>query len=413
MLLILLRYAENFFIFQPITSSIIVIYLQKGNKKGEVEVEQLIPSSKVGIKIHEWYKMVRQFSVPDAEVLKSEVERELNEMEEDQDLLLYYQLMCFRHRLMLEYLESTKKGKPRPSIQELLNQIEEPRENLNGLLRYYSFFFRGMYEFEQKQYIKAIEFYRNAEKQLAYVPDTIEQAEFHFKMAEAYYIMKQTHVSMYHILRAFKIYNNHELYTVRKIQCLFVIAGNYDDLMCHDKALPHLKNALELAIEIDNKRLISSAYFNIADCHECMGDIDTAVEYAEKAVEINLSEEYNNLPQSLYYFTQLLFKQKNYERASEIFRIGRQIALKFSDTLFTSLFEYLEALYIHSVNKEEILEVFKYLEENKIFAYIEELSLEVSNQYLERKDHRNSIEFLQKMMYAQTQIKKGECLYEF
>ncbi len=143
------------------------------------------------------------------------------------------------------------------------------------------------------------------------------------------------------------------------------------------------------------------------------GDIDTAVEYAEKAVEINLKEEYNNLPQSLYYFTQLLFKQKNYERAIEIFRIGKQTARKFNDTLFTSLFEYLEALYIYSVNKEEILEVFKYLEENKIFAYIEELSLEVSNQYLERKDHRNSIEFLQKMMYAQTQIKKGECLYEY
>ncbi|KYC82517.1 hypothetical protein B4091_1361 [Bacillus licheniformis] len=53
-----------------------------------------------------------------------------------------------------------------------------------------------------------------------------------------------------------------------------------------------------------------------------MGDIDAAVEYAEKAVEINLKEEYNNLPQSLYYSTQLLFKQKNYERAIEIFLIG-------------------------------------------------------------------------------------------
>ena len=45
------------------------------------------------------------FSVPDAEVLKSEVEQEINAMEENQDLLLYYSLMCFRHQLMLDYLE--------------------------------------------------------------------------------------------------------------------------------------------------------------------------------------------------------------------------------------------------------------------------------------------------------------------
>ncbi|SCA87603.1 response regulator aspartate phosphatase [Bacillus glycinifermentans] len=270
-----------------------------------------------------------------------------------------------------------------------------------------------MYEFEQKQYIKAIEFYRNAEKQLSYVPDVIEQAEFHFKMAEAYYIMKQTHVSMYHILRALKIYNNHELYNVRKIQCLFVIAGNYDDLMCQDKAFPHLKNALELAKQIGNKRLISSAYFNMADCYECMGDLDTAVEYAEKAVDINIKEEYNNLPQSLYYFTQLLFKQKDYNRAIEMFRVGSQTARKYKDPLFTLLFEYLEALYIYSVNKNEILNIFQYLEENKIYEYIETLSLEVSNQYLEKKDHQNSVEFLHKMMYAQTQIKRGDCLYDY
>ncbi|MFK4463809.1 hypothetical protein ABIA49_003301 [Bacillus safensis] len=52
-------------------------------------------SSHVGVKINEWYKMIRQFSVPDAEILKAEVEREIERMVEDQDLLIYYQLMCF------------------------------------------------------------------------------------------------------------------------------------------------------------------------------------------------------------------------------------------------------------------------------------------------------------------------------
>nr|WP_231493320.1 hypothetical protein [Bacillus sp. UNC125MFCrub1.1] len=37
-------------------------------------------SSHVGVKINEWYKMIRQFSVPDAEILKAEVEWEIDSM---------------------------------------------------------------------------------------------------------------------------------------------------------------------------------------------------------------------------------------------------------------------------------------------------------------------------------------------
>ncbi|MCY7948990.1 aspartate phosphatase, partial [Bacillus atrophaeus] len=68
-------------------------------------MKQVISSSKVGVKINEWYKYIRMFSVPDSEILKSEVEKEIENMEQNQDVLLYYSLMCFRHQLMLDYLE--------------------------------------------------------------------------------------------------------------------------------------------------------------------------------------------------------------------------------------------------------------------------------------------------------------------
>lgn len=61
-------------------------------------MSSVLPSSEVGVKINEWYKMIRQFSVPDAEILKAEVEQEINEMEEDEYLLIYYTLMKFRHQ---------------------------------------------------------------------------------------------------------------------------------------------------------------------------------------------------------------------------------------------------------------------------------------------------------------------------
>lgn len=138
----------------------------------------VLSSSEVGVKINEWYKMIRQFSVPDAEILKAEVEQEIQRMEEDEYLLIYFSLMKFRHQLMLDYLEPVT-TRIRPTIEELLEKIETSNKGISGLLSYYSLFFRGMYEFDKKQYMKAIYYYREAEKQLIHVPDEIERAEFH------------------------------------------------------------------------------------------------------------------------------------------------------------------------------------------------------------------------------------------
>ncbi|KMY20059.1 Rap family tetratricopeptide repeat protein [Bacillus pumilus] len=370
-------------------------------------------SSHVGVKINEWYKMIRQFSVPDAEILKAEVEQEIERMEEDQDLLIYYQLMCFRHQIMLDYIKPVDFNKNRPTISSLLDLIETSQETLTGMLEYYNLFFRGMYEFSNKEYVEAIKYYRKAEIKLEIVSDEIERAEFHFKVAEAYYMMKQTHVSMHHILKAMEIYDQYDLYKVRKIQCSFVIAGNYDDMKRSDKALPHLEKSLRMAEEIQNNRLISSAYYNLADCYECLGDTDQAIAYCEKAVRINKNERYDNLPHSLYFLSSLLMKKGDYKKGKDVLDYGFSISVQYDDDLYKRLFHFIKALYVDKVNIDQIKQVFHFLDENKIYAYLEELSYDVAGVFKSKNDHETANEFLMKMLDAQTKILKGDCLYEY
>ncbi|MER3125774.1 Rap family tetratricopeptide repeat protein [Bacillus pumilus] len=370
-------------------------------------------SSHVGVKINEWYKMIRQFSVPDAEILKAEVEQEIERMEEDQDLLIYYQLMCFRHQIMLDYIKPVDFNKNRPTISSLLDQIETSQEKLTGMLEYYNLFFRGMYEFSNKEYVEAIKYYRKAEIKLEIVSDEIERAEFHFKVAEAYYIMKQTHVSMHHILKAMEIYDEYDLYKVRKIQCSFVIAGNYDDMKRSDKALPHLENSLRMADEIQNNRLISSAYYNLADCYECLGNTDQAISFCEKAVRINEKERFDNLPHSLYFLSSLLMKKGDYKKGKDVLDYGFSISVQYDDDLYKQLFHFIKALYVDKVNIDQIKQVFHFLDENNIYAYLEELSYDVADVFKSKNDHETANEFLMKMLDAQTKILKGDCLYEY
>ncbi|MCY7930622.1 response regulator aspartate phosphatase RapA [Bacillus inaquosorum] len=377
-----------------------------------MRMKQTIPSSYVGLKINEWYTHIRQFHVGEAERVKLEVEREIEDMEEDQDLLLYYSLMEFRHRVMLDYIKPFGEDTSQLEFSELLEDIEGNQYKLTGLLDYYFNFFRGMYEFKQKMFVSAMMYYKRAEKNLALVSDDIEKAEFAFKMAEIFYNLKQTYVSMSYAVQALETYQMYETYTVRRIQCEFVIAGNYDDMQYPERALPHLELALDLAKKEGNPRLISSALYNLGNCYEKMGELQKAAEYFEKSVSICKSEKFDNLPHSIYSLTQVLYKQKNDAEAQKKYREGLEIARQYSDELFVELFQFLHALYGKNIDTESVTHTFQFLEEHMLYPYIEELAHDAAQFYIENGQPEKALSFYEKMVHAQKQIQRGDCLYE-
>lgn len=376
-------------------------------RKGSKGMEKVL-SSHVGVKINEWYKMIRQFSVPDAEILKAEVEWELDRMEEDQDLLIYYQLMCFRHQLMLDYIKPSFDQ----SISALVDKIENANHQLSGMLQYYNAFFRGMHEFSQKEYVQAIQYYKIAERQLALVVDEIEQAEFHFKVAEAYYIMKQTHVSMHHIIKALEIYDRYDLYKVRKIQSLFVIAGNYDDFKRYEKSLPHLHKALKLAEEINDQRLIAKTYLNLGNTYDRQQDYIKAASFYKKGLD-KMSENNEDIKPRLFFsLSWTLFKSDNTREALDYISKGIKSATAENNLFYKTLLNSLKTIYVDE-GIENVRKMFKGLEEKKLYPYIEEFALSLANLYEKRNDSERVADYYRTAIEAQTEIQKGECLYEY
>ncbi|MEH7799936.1 Rap family tetratricopeptide repeat protein [Bacillus pumilus] len=371
-------------------------------------------SSHVGLKINEWYYHIQRFNVPDAEAYKEEIKSLLGNMEENQDLLLYYSLMEFRHKLMLDYLNPLENGKERANFRDLAMKIKKDQEKLTGLLDYYFNFFYGMYEFENYEYLNAITFYKRAEKKLSLVSDDIERAEFNYKMAEIYYHMKQNHMSMHHIAQAIECYREKDTYTVRQIQCSFVIGLNYIDMGCPEKAKPHFEHALEKATDSDTKRLEGSALYNLGLSYFHNDEIAAAIKYLNDSINAFKErgyEHFNRILDPLSMLVRSYFQSHENDLGIYALNQGIELAEKLNDDVMLKVFTFYKALYVKK-DYDKVLSDTEYLTERGMYAILEELSKDAARRYKTVGDKDKASNFYEKVLYFQQLIKRSDCLYE-
>ncbi|MCM2989997.1 hypothetical protein M3580_12255 [Bacillus safensis] len=103
-----------------------------------------IPAVMAGQKINEWYRHIKRLNVTDAEMLRNEVKRELDVMEEDEQAVLYFQLMDFRHEQMLEYVNPSQN---KVNKADYLRAVEGEGKKLTGIMEYYVHFFKECMNF--------------------------------------------------------------------------------------------------------------------------------------------------------------------------------------------------------------------------------------------------------------------------
>ena len=369
-----------------------------------------IPYDLVTQKLNDWYTLIKNDQVEQAEHIRKEVEKELVNMEENQDALLYYQLLEFRHEIMLSYMES-KRIDDLNSAYETIKEMEEQGQ-LTGMLEYYYFFFTGMYEFRRKELTTAISAYRIAETKLSEVEDEIEKAEFFFKVSYVYYYMKQTYFSMNYASRALKIFQKFDEYAVQTLRCQFIVAGNLIDSLEFERALQQFLNALKIAEYTKIPHLIGMSHMNIGICYEELKDYNNAAIHLGLSIDIFEKSEHSFLTKALFAMAHVYAKKQNFEIAYNYFIKGRSKAENKDDKEYIAKFKILEGLYFSNGEYELINEAFSYLADRKMFADMENFATEIGDYFYGEGELELSNKFYRMSIEARRKIKKGEIINE-
>ncbi|MED4173984.1 tetratricopeptide repeat protein, partial [Halalkalibacterium halodurans] len=286
---------------------------------------------------------IKRHEIEEATRLKSEVQQAIEEMEEDQNVLLYYNLIDSRYRQVIQKFEESK------TILESLKEQTEQTET-DKLLRYYYYFFSGLYEYYTRNYIKAIHFYRQAETFLASIPDEIEHAEFHLQIASAYYGIDQHFFSLSHAEKALEIYKKHDNYVNRQVSTTMAIAANRFELNLHESAISLHNKAIELAARSGHTFLEIVGRYNLGVCYEYLGELELARESFETALDIDYPQENkkDTYLEIKYMLARTLFKMDLTEEAKEWFNAAKDLAEDTNEETYKTKLAILNYIYLET-----------------------------------------------------------------
>ncbi|MBU8786504.1 tetratricopeptide repeat protein [Bacillus glycinifermentans] len=349
--------------------------------------------------LNHWYTLIRQQNVDQAVAMKDEIEHTLPNMEEDQDLLIYFNLLDFRHKMMLENFNESKK------VFKKLESQKKGIEKTDAVIQYYFYFFSGQNEFHNKNYIKAINYYQIAENKLKQIPDEIENAEFHYRLSIAYYYIKQNIFSLRHAETALETFRAHELYIKRKINCEMVLGANKIDLFRYNEAEAHYQKALEGAKKIEDHALTGKAYHNIGISYALRKIYNKAEENLKAAIAIPEHLSSSVGVNSISDLTRVLYKIGAKEEARHYLEQGNIMADEKQNDEYHAKLKIIEALY-ENEDLTIVDENIQYLESLKLWPDVEDFAQDVADYFRQKGEDSKTVIYLDKVIHAKNQIFK-------
>ncbi|MDY7224530.1 response regulator aspartate phosphatase [Halalkalibacterium halodurans] len=338
-----------------------------------------LASTEVANRLNEWYDTIKRHDIEEATRRKSEVQQAIEEMEEDQNVLLYYNLIDSRYKQLIERFDESK---------NILESVKEQTEHTetDQLLKYYYYFFCGLYEFYKRNYIKSIHSYRQAEKFLDDIPDEIEHAEFHLQLAFAYYGIMQNYFSLSHAEKALDIYKQHDNYVSRQLSAKISIAANRFSLNQHESTILIYKEVVNTASKNNNTFLEIIGHFNLGVCYEYLDELELAKNSFETALDIDYPKDIkkDTYLAIKYMLARVLFRMDLIEEGREWLNESKKLAEEINEQTYQTKISILQSIYLEP-SESFLDDELEKLKKKKLWHDVSDLSA-IAGRHFKKKE---------------------------
>ncbi|KQL56767.1 MULTISPECIES: Rap family tetratricopeptide repeat protein [Bacillaceae] len=265
---------------------------------------------RVGQQIVEWYSCIMTKDIKQAKLLKPEVDIMVANMEPDDKMLAYYQLVSLQYDLLVLREAPDEKT-------EALNEtiLENIAVQTNDYLNFMYYYVWGQTEFYKQRYKSAIRTYKIAERLIEKVKDPLEKAEFYQKLGISYYRIDQYTFAFSYLEQALEIFEKDSSYIMNVISCKQILAGIHSELKEYEKAEAIYTELLVLSKPYPYYQAITT--YNMGLSRIFVGNLDEAIQHFNKAIRI---EEFRNSAiylKAKYHVLNLQMRLGNYAEGLE------------------------------------------------------------------------------------------------
>ncbi|PDY44245.1 Rap family tetratricopeptide repeat protein [Bacillus pseudomycoides] len=336
-----------------------------------------------------WYQSMLQQQVEKATRLKEEIDEKIVNIEEDQNLLLYYALLDFRYKVLTDSLSIIKNS---------FDVIESYNKPSDEILSYYYHFFKAIHATLTTNYNDASEHYEKAEKLLKHVPDELERAEFYYRISAFFYYTTQPMNTIKYVNKAKEIFLKHTGYEMSIALSENLLGLTAIQIGQYEQAEEFLSSAIDILQKQDNETLLLRVRHNLGWLYASQNLSALAIRHLSE-VTTKMSTHFK----AIFLQAREHHKLGEINITEELLIKGLNICTELNNEEYIHHFTILKALN-NNVSTEElekiILEGITYFDKESLYNYTQEYTEKLAVKFYSENNHVKASEYFHTALQA-------------